>query len=280
MEPQLKQPPVQRCLEKLDKIENADLPGRPAAARELVQELIDSFGSPQLAAVALSVSPATLYRFRNGRISNRHLTRIRSVLTRPGAETPLQRTLSTHLPQHAGVHSIDFFYSRSVLAKDIFFFSSLLEFHAGDSEYFLRRTRELFEKNTELKMYLVFPTGSRAEETSNRFYELAQSFDEDWTSRIEKCPIADPDEMLSLGLGYSTQVALDYSAIGRRRFNKLLDVYVQLPLAEQSGDSSALVNRLVFCELPTPQAHELFARWKRFLAHRIPNPAPRPRSVA
>src|SRR5215467_10132178 len=249
----------------LSKLESREPKTRSSAARELMQQLTAVYGSRSKIASILGVSTPTVYRWLQAKFAPRDLLRIKAALGNSALADGLNLSLSAGAAAgNSGVHSIDFFFERAALARDIFKFKSFLEFQIGESKQIQRRMQELLEQNDELRMYYVFPAGSKADETFTRFYELLTAIDEPWTSRIYKCPVR--DEMLALGLGYTGVIVLEYLDSGCKSFGRSVDILLEAPIrVYENGEPNAFVKQSIWIELPTDASYSLWTQWKSFL---------------
>ncbi len=248
---------------------------RAAGAKELVQELVGMGTTKERIAAALRISSPTIHRWASGKYSPRNSHRIKTVLSSPGFLDKLLRPAeSGEAAEDAGVHSIDFFFETATFAKNIYKCKSSLEFLMSDSEQVQRRMKHLLEQNDQLKIFCVFPSGSRAEETFCRFFELLITLDQAWANRIQKCPVKDNDGLLALGFGYTGLVIVEYSDEGRKRFGRLVEVLLEVPVrAYENGEPNPFLKKTVWIELPTEQAHNLWSKWKEFMGnHHILQP--------
>jgi hypothetical protein len=264
---------VERALKKL---ESGVQSTRAAGAKELVQELVALGATKERIAGSLRISSPTIHRWASGKYSPRNSSKVRTMLNSPGFLNKLLHPGASEATQDAGIHSIDFFFEAATFAKNIYKCKSFLEFLVSDSEHVQRRMKHLLEQNNELRIYYIFPSESRAEETFCRFFELLVTLDEAWAQRIRKCPLEDSDGLLALGFGYTGLAIIEYSDEGRKRFGRLVDVLLEVPVrAYENGEPNPFLKKSVWIEFPTEQAHNLWSRWKSFMESRqILQPSP------
>jgi len=269
----------QHLLRLLKRLESADIKARNAAAKELVQALIQVCGTPERASLLVKTSIPTLYRWSSGRAAPRNLSRLKEALADPNFENHLRRLSGGAVPaEELGIHSMGFFLQRAPLASRIYIFKSFLEFGFVRSEQMQKELEQILEQNQELTIHCIFPSQSKADETLSRFCELARSFDQHWINRIKRHSVEDSEQILALGLGLTGQIILEYTTPEARKQlgGRFLDFLVEVPVrVYEQSESGVFIKRNVWIELPQDEIQSIWLAWKAYLEAKEILPAER-----
>lgn len=229
------------------------------AMKRLTPRVLDVLrvNSSQLAA-QLGVSPATVARWRTGKVAHKREIRAMQELVR--AHFGAGKTVSgvDFHERMLGIWPFDEFFERATRARRVYVLKNWMGFQAGMNSRIKGALKKLFIDNEGLKICYAFLKGSEAAATFRNFCgEVKLEFPEN----IEWSELSGEDKpMRMLGDVFASPFIVEYLD---DRIDVLLEVPVRVLSSKDANDLSGFTT--VFIELPDLQKHRLWSEWKAVL---------------
>jgi Acetyltransferase (GNAT) family len=211
---------------------------------------------PSQLANTLEVSPASVSRWSSG-VNPPHPRHLRSM-----QEMVRLRVLQQSEPEgfefhgrKVGIWSFDTFFNRAREAKCVYVLKNLLGFQAGTNPIIKRQLKELFAKNSALRVCYGYPRDSEAAMT---FLNFRKELAREWPRNIFwKELAADHEVMQLLGSVFASPFIIEQPD---GRVDMLLEVPVRVVRTLDEFDLAGHTS--LFLELSDTHKHRMWCQWR------------------
>jgi len=211
---------------------------------------------PSQLASALEVSPASVSRWSSG-VNPPHQRHLRAMQEMVKLRV-LQRSEPEGFEFHGrkiGIWSFDTFFSRAREAKTVYVLKNLLGFQAGTNPVIKQQLKELFTKNSDLRVCYGYPRDSEAAMT---FLNFRKELAGEWPRNIFwKELAADHEVMRLLGNVFASPFIIEQPD---GRVDMLLEVPVKVVRTLDEFDLAGHTS--LFLELSDTHKHRMWLQWR------------------